>query len=135
MNACLSVWGVTALLMPARRATLRTTRAGAVPVQPPSVRSQEYRPVSSFPDGQVDRPGGARRQRDRDDLAALTGDRQCPVPTFQAQVLDVGAGRLGDPQPVQGEQGDQRMLSAEPSPAATSRAPSSLRSSAVAWDS
>ena len=29
---------------------------------------------------------------------------------FHAQVLDVGAGGLGHPQPVQGEQGDQRML-------------------------
>ena len=31
-------------------------------------------------------------------------------PALQAQVLDVGAGGLGDPQAVQGEQGDQRML-------------------------
>ena len=29
---------------------------------------------------------------------------------FEAQVLDVCAGGLGDPQAVQGEQGDQRML-------------------------
>jgi hypothetical protein len=32
------------------------------------------------------------------------------VPALQAEVVDVGAGGLGDPQPVQGEQGDQRML-------------------------
>jgi hypothetical protein len=32
------------------------------------------------------------------------------VPALQAQVLDVGAGGFGDPQPVQREQGDQRML-------------------------
>ena len=83
---------------------------GAVPVQPLPVIGHEHRPVSSFPDGQVDRPGGARRQRDGDDLAALAGDRQGPVPAFQAQVLDVSAGGLGDPQAVQGEQGDQRML-------------------------
>jgi len=36
------------------------------------------------------------------------------VPALQAQVLDVGAGGLGDPQPVQGEQGDQRMLGRRP---------------------
>jgi hypothetical protein len=38
------------------------------------------------------------------------------VPAFDAQGLDVGAGGLGDPQPVEGEQGDQRVLSrcAEP---------------------
>ena len=44
---------------------------GAVPVQPPSVRGQEHRPAGAFPDGQVDCPGGARRERDGDDLAAL----------------------------------------------------------------
>jgi hypothetical protein len=32
------------------------------------------------------------------------------VPALQTEVLDVGAGGLGDPQPVQREQRDQRML-------------------------
>ena len=36
--------------------------------------------------------------------------------TFQAQVLDVGAGGLGDPQPVQRQQRDQRMLGRRPEP-------------------
>jgi hypothetical protein len=43
----------------------------AVAVQPPPIRNQEDRPVAAFADGQVDRPRGARRQRDGDDLAAL----------------------------------------------------------------
>ena len=60
---------------------------GAVPVQPPPVTGQESGPVCSFADDQVDRPGGARRQRDGDDRAALSGDGQGPVPAFQAQVL------------------------------------------------
>jgi len=55
-------------------------------------------------------PGGARHQRGGDDLAALTGDHQGPVPAFDAQSLDVGAGGLGDAQPVEGQQRDQRML-------------------------
>jgi len=83
---------------------------GAVPVQPSPVRGQEHRAAGPFPDGQVDRAGGARRQRDGDDLAALAGDRQGPVAALEAQVLDVGAGGLGDPQAVEREQGDQRML-------------------------
>ena len=33
---------------------------------------------------------------------------------LQAQMLDVRVGRLGDPQPVQGEQGDQRALERRP---------------------
>jgi hypothetical protein len=44
---------------------------GTVPVQPPTVRSPEHRPVRTLANGQVDRPGRARRERDGDDLAAL----------------------------------------------------------------
>jgi len=65
-----------------------------MPVQPPPVRGQEHRPFGALADGQVDRPRRARRQRDDDDLAALAGDRQRPVPALQAQLLDVGAGGL-----------------------------------------
>jgi hypothetical protein len=89
---------------------------GAVPVQPSSVRGQEHWPFCALADGQVDCPGGARRQRDGDHLAALTGDRHRPVPAFQAQLLDVRAGGLGDPQPVQREQRDQRMLARRAKP-------------------
>ena len=37
--------------------------SGAVPVQPSPVGGQEDRPAGALADGQVDRPGGARRQR------------------------------------------------------------------------
>src|SRR5208282_1819677 len=40
---------------------------GAVPVQPPPVMGEEDRSLAAFPGGQVDRPGGAGRQRDGDD--------------------------------------------------------------------
>jgi hypothetical protein len=53
-------------------------------------------------------------QRDGDHLAAVAGDRQRPVPAFEAEVADAGADRLGDPQPVQRRQGDQRMLGRRP---------------------
>jgi hypothetical protein len=78
--------------------------------------SEEDGSVAAFAGGQVDRPGGAGRERDGDDLAALAGDRQGPVPALQAQVLDVSAGGLRDPQPVQREQRDQRMLERRPEP-------------------
>ena len=81
----------------------------AVPVQSPPIRGQEHRPFGTFADGQVDRPGGTRRQRDRHHLAALARDGESPVAALESQVLDVGAGGLRDPQPVQREQRDQRM--------------------------
>jgi hypothetical protein len=65
-----------------------------VPVQPPAVTGEEERSFGALADGQVDRPGGARRERDGDDLAALAGDDQGAVAAFQAQVLDVRAGGL-----------------------------------------
>jgi hypothetical protein len=55
---------------------------GAVPIQPAAVSGQEHRPVCALADGQVDRPGGARRERDRYHLAALrvTTSVRCPRP-------------------------------------------------------
>ena len=116
MNACRRVCGPTGLVIPAWRAMPAHDPPGAVPVQPPPVRCQEDRPLAAFADRQVDRPGGARRERDGDDLAALAGDHQGAVPAFEAQGLDVGAGRLGDAQPVEGQQGDQRVLGRLPEP-------------------
>ena len=45
-----------------------------VAIQPPPVPRQEERAFSALADGQVHRPGGARGERDRDDLAALAGN-------------------------------------------------------------
>jgi len=95
--------------IPRAASSLADDPPGAVPVQPAAVPGEEHRPFGMFAEGQVDRPGGARRQRDGHDLAALAGDGQGPVPALEAQVLDVSAGGFGDPQPVQGEQRDQRV--------------------------
>jgi hypothetical protein len=88
MNACLSVCGLTCLAIPARRVTRRTIRGGLVPVQPPPVRGQGQRPLGALADRQVNRPRGARGERDGHDLAALAGNDKGPVPAFQAQMLD-----------------------------------------------
>jgi hypothetical protein len=89
---------------------------GAVPVQSATVGGQEDGALAALADGQVDRPGGVRRQWDGDDLAALAGDHQGTVPALDAQRLDVGARGLGDSQPVQGQQGDECMLGGRPKP-------------------
>jgi len=57
------------------------------------------------------------------------------APALQPEVLDAGAGRLADPQPVQRQQGEQGMPGGRPEPGAARIAPNSLRSSAVACDS
>src|SRR5262249_12787373 len=52
---------------------------GAVPVQPGPIGGKEDRAFTSFADREIDGAGGARRKRDRDDLAALSDDGQRPV--------------------------------------------------------
>ncbi len=86
----------------------------AVPVQPPPVRREEDRSLAALTDSRVDGPRGSRRERDGDDLAALARDHQGPVAALDAHCLDVGARGLRHTQPVEGQQGDQRVLSRGP---------------------
>ena len=53
----------------------------------------------------------------------------------QAQVLDVGAGGFGDPQPVQGEQRDQRVLKRRPEPGRDQQRAELVAIQRNAWDS
>jgi hypothetical protein len=57
-----------------------------------------------FADGQVERPRGARGERDGDDLPALTQHGQGAVAPFESEFVGVGAERLGDPQSVDRQQ-------------------------------
>jgi hypothetical protein len=97
MNACRSVWGADVLGDLGATGDPADNPGGAVPVQPPPVPGEEQRSFGALADSQVDRPGGARGERDGDHLAALARDHQGAVPAFQAQVLDVRAGRLRYP--------------------------------------
>ena len=83
---------------------------GAMPVQPPPIGRQEDGPFHALADGQVDRPGGARLERDGDNVAALAGDYQGAVPALNPERLDPGVRSFGDPQPVEGQQGNQRVI-------------------------
>ena len=108
---------------------------GAMPVQPPAIGSQEDRPFAAFADGQVDRPRGAWRERDSDDLAALAGDHQGPVPALDAQASMSAPVASETRSPLRASREISACSAGGPSPAATSSAPSSLRSRPVAWDS
>jgi hypothetical protein len=57
------------------------------------------------------------------------------VAAFQAEMLDIGAGSFGDPQPVQREQGDQRMLGRRAEPGGDQQRAELVASSATACDS
>jgi hypothetical protein len=83
---------------------------GAAPVQPPPARVRKTGPSARFADRQVDRPGGARGERDGDHLAPLRVTTRVRCPRSIPRFLDVGANSLGDPQPVERQQGNQRVL-------------------------
>ncbi len=55
-------------------------------------------------DGEIDGAGGARHERDRGGLVALAEDAERAMPPLEAEVLDVGSARFGDPESVQPEQ-------------------------------
>ena len=101
MKAWRRVCGPIFLASPARRATRRTILAA--PCRSSRLRSRggEARSFAAFADGQVDRAGGPRRERDNGFPAALAGNRQGPVAALGAQSLDVRAGGLGHARPVQ----------------------------------
>jgi len=111
VNACRSVCGVTAVAIPARRAVVRTIRPAPCRSsrRPSLARNRAAGTV-------VDGPGGPRRRRDGCHLAARAGDRQGPVAALKARVLDVGAGGLRYPRPVQREQRDRRGPGWRPGP-------------------
>jgi hypothetical protein len=90
--------------------------SGAVPVQPAPAGGAEDRSFAAPADGQVDRAGGPRCERDGDDLAALAGDDQGPVPALDAQRLNAGGGSFADPQAVECQQRDERLLGRRPEP-------------------
>ena len=71
-------------------------------------RVQQDRPGGPVADGAVDGAADRGRQRDEDDLVALAAHAQDAVAVLLAEVVDVGAGGLEDPQPEQAEHGDER---------------------------
>jgi len=90
----------------------------AMAVQPPPIGGQEDGSFAALADRQVDCPGSARRERDGDDLHALAGDHQGAVPALDAERLDVGVRGFRDAQPVEGQQGDQRVFRRRAEPGA-----------------
>jgi hypothetical protein len=81
---------------------------GGVPVHPGAAAVEQDRPVRAVADGAVDGPADGGRERDEDDLGAFAADAQYPVAVLLAQVGDVRAGGLEDPQAQQAEHGHQR---------------------------
>jgi hypothetical protein len=109
---------------------------GAVPVQPPAVRGQEHRPAGAFADGQVDRPG--RPWRVSGMVTTLPPLRvivsvRCPRSRPRCSISAPVASETRSPFNASSE--SSACSAGGPSPAATSSAPSSLRSSATACDS
>ena len=110
MNACLSVWGVTVLAIPARRATLRT-------IHPAPCRSSR-RPSAARKTGPSHRSpvarSIARAVRGASGMVTTLPPLRVIVrvrcPRSRPRCSISAPGRLRHSQPVQGEQGNQRVL-------------------------
>jgi hypothetical protein len=83
---------------------------GRAPVHPGTAAVEQDGAAHPARNGAVDGPAERGRQRDQDDLAALAAHAKDPVTVLLAQVADVGAGGLEDPQAQQPEHGDQRKV-------------------------
>lgn len=127
MNECRRLCGLIRFVIPARRAIRLTVRSAAyrsirAPPAPrkmgPPARSSRYRLIALE----------VRSDGDGDVLAALAHDLEREMAALVVQVLDVGPGGLGDPQHLEGQERDQGMIAAVPTPAWTNKAPSSLPS-------
>jgi hypothetical protein len=81
-----------------------------VAVEAFAVDPEEDRALAALADCEIDRTGRAWGERDGDYLAALAHDGESSMSAFEAKRLDVGTGRFGDPQSVQGEQRDEGVL-------------------------
>src|SRR5208282_3871815 len=74
---------------------------GRVAVHPGAAAVEQDRSAAAVSDRLVDGPPDGWRQRDQDDLGALAAHAQYPVAVLFAQVGDVGAAGLEDPQAEQ----------------------------------
>jgi hypothetical protein len=91
MKACRSVCGPTRLAIPARRAIRRTIRPGRVPVEALPVRFDEDRAHGALTDGEIDRPGHPRCERQSGGLATLAHHGEGAVAALEAEGFDVGS--------------------------------------------
>ena len=110
MNAWRRVCGPTRLVIPALRAMRRTIRPAAWRSRRSPSVPVKIGPFAAFTDGEVDGAGGAGRERDDHDLAAFAQDRQRAVAAFEAEGFDVGTGRFGDPETVERQKTDERVV-------------------------
>ena len=110
--------------------------AGGVPVEPVAVRAEEDRAFAAFADGEVDSSRGARCERDGDDLAALAAGWSGCGGRARGRVARCRRRVASETRSPLSASREMSAWSRAPArPAATSMAPTSLRSSPVAWDS
>jgi hypothetical protein len=76
-----------------------------VTVHPRAAAVEQDRPARAASSSPVDGPPYCGQQRDQDDLGALAAHAQHPVAMFLAEITDVGASGLEDPQAEQPEHG------------------------------
>jgi hypothetical protein len=106
-----------------------------VPVKTPPVAIEKDRTLRALADGQIDRPGGVRRQRYGDDLAALRRMVRVRWPRSRPSASMSAPNASETRSPLIANSDTSACSAGPPRPAATSSAPTSVRSRPTAWDS
>lgn len=81
-------------------------------VEPSSASTPQDWTVRPLSDGEIDRAGRARHERDHRGLGALADDGERAMPSLKHQVFDVGAARFADAEAVEPEEHRQGGVSA-----------------------
>ena len=83
---------------------------GRAPIEALAVMANQNRALSSFPDGEVDRTGGAENERDEGRFVAVANDPQHPVTPLEGHFFNVGLAGLAGPEAVQPQQRRQSRM-------------------------
>ncbi len=124
--------GPTRLWIPARLAMRRTTLAAPWLSKSSTGAVAEDRTFVAFADSEIDRAGGAWCERDGHGLAALAMEDEGAVTAFETEQFDVRPDRLRH-SPFNASSEINAWSRAPARPAATSIAPTSLRSRRSRW--
>ena len=98
-----------------------------------AIGAQEDGAGQPLADSQVDSPGRARREGHGYDLATLAHDGERAVAPLEPQGLDVSADRFRDPQAVQCQQRNERVLDRRPQPGRDEQGAHFVASRPMAW--
>ena len=133
MKAWRKVWGPIGLSTPARRATRRTMRRAPWRSMRWPLAPKKMGPASRSPTARSTARAVRGARGHGYDLATLAQDGERAVAPLEPEGLDVGADSFRDPQAVQCQQRNERVLDRRPQPSRDEQGAHFVASRPMAW--